>query len=262
MTTLDVLKKIKLDLRKGCIEPDQWVQYEHDFEISPRDFLKFSKQDFKTNDKRGNINALTNAKRAIDCQTERILYSIGIDPKQFSNTIVEKFIQDSRNAPKKDLPIRLRLLQALGFAPAAITAGVRNLRHDVEHFYKKPTNDQVSNAIELAELFIQATDSKLRTMTHFYISDTDKKLKSDGHVWNSLHIEHTPHKNLFTIYSWLEKTKLKRIIIKNDTEEYLYLVKIAALADNDEDVEDALKDWIKFINHPIPIDNIHFERIF
>ena len=259
LPTLNLIKKIKINLTSGYIDQDQWSAGECDFEISPKDFLNFSKQDFKANDKRGFVNALTNAKRAIDCQTDKIFYCIGLDPNDFPNSIIESFISNSKNPPKKDLPIRLRFLQAIEFAPAKIVADVRNLRHDLEHFYKKPTIELVSSSIELAELFIQATDSKLRTMTDFYFTDTEKHAKSDGHIWDSIYIKFESKKKLFSIEGYVGKEKQRRINIKNSTEEYYYLLKIATSFDYDEDVLEAMKNWIIFLGHPIPRQQINFE---
>ena len=260
VTTLNLIKKIKIDLTQGYIEQDQWSAGDCEFEISPKDFLNFSKQDFKADDKHGNINALTNTKRAIDCQTDKVFFSIGLDPNDFPNT-VESFISNAKNPPKKDLPIKLRFLQTIDFAPAKIIANVRKIRHDLEHFYKKPSNEEVSSAIELAELFIQATDSKLRTMTDFYITDIEKQSKSDGHVWDTVYIEYNSEKGMFSLQGWAGKDKQRKINIKNTSEEFYYLLKIATSFDYEEEVQDAIKNWIKFIGHPIPRQHIKFETI-
>ena len=71
MTLLDIIKKIRIDLTQGYVHTDQWSAPYYDFEITPKDFLNYGKLDFKQNDKRGLINSLTNAKRAIDCQTKQ-----------------------------------------------------------------------------------------------------------------------------------------------------------------------------------------------
>jgi len=252
MTTLETIKKIKIDLTHGFIEQDQWSAGDYEFEVSPTDFLRFSKQDFKADDKRGNINALTNAKRAIDCQTDKIFFSIGLDPNNFLNTAIEDFISKSGNPSKKDLPIKLRFLQAINFAPAKIIANVRRMRHDLEHYYKKPSNEKVSSAIELAGLFIQATDSKLRTMVDFGLTDQQKKENSEGHFWNSIWANYISEKGVFEITGYVGKVRQRKFIIKNTSAEFYYLLRIATSFHYPEDVEDAVNDWIEFIGHPLP----------
>lgn len=263
MTTLNLPKKIKINLTQGYIEQDQWSAGNHEFEITPKDFLRFSKQDLKADDKRGNINALTNAKRAIDCQTDRVFFSIGIDPNKFP-AVIESFIAKSKNLPKKDLPIRLRFLQAINFAPAKIIADARQIRHDLEHFYKRPSTDEVTSAIELAELFIQATESKLRAMMDFTITDTEKHSRNDGHLWESLYIKFNSEKGMFSIEGWVGKVKQRKFFIKNTSEEFYYLLKIAASfgSEEQEEIQDEVRDWIENIGHQIPRQHIKFETIF
>jgi hypothetical protein len=50
---------------------------EFPFQIEPREFLKFAEQDLITGGPHGFINALSNAKHAIDCQIEGIIFSFG-----------------------------------------------------------------------------------------------------------------------------------------------------------------------------------------
>jgi hypothetical protein len=263
LTTLNLLKKIKINLTQGYIEQDQWSAGNHEFEITPKDFLRFSKQDLKTDDKRGSINALTNAKRAIDCQTDKVFFSIGIDPNKFPS-VIENFIAKSKKLPQKDLPIRLRFLQAINFAPAKIIADARQIRHNLEHFYKRPSNDEVSRAIELAELFIQSTESKLRAMMDFSITDTEKYLQNEGRLWESLYIKFNSQKGVFSIEGWIGKVKQRKIYIKNTSEEFYYLLKIATSfgPGEQEEIQDAVKDWIENIGHPIPRQHIKIDTIF
>ena len=47
-----------------------FTDLEFPFEIHAQHFLDIAEEDLLSNDLRGNINALTNAKRAIDCQVE------------------------------------------------------------------------------------------------------------------------------------------------------------------------------------------------
>ncbi|MCF6348965.1 MAG: hypothetical protein L3J20_11805 [Flavobacteriaceae bacterium] len=153
MTLLELIKLIKIDFTQGLINKDSGSELEHHFEISSKEFLNYCKKDFKLKNRRGQINALTNAKRAIDCKTDEIFLSIGLDPYNFPKAI-EEFISISNRAnSKSDIPIKLKFLQVINFAPTRIIADVRTLRNKLEHFYTSPHEEQVSNAIELAELY-------------------------------------------------------------------------------------------------------------
>ena len=260
MTTLEAIKILKIDLTQGLVDRDQWCAEEYEFEITPKEFLNYSKQDFKSNDEKGNINALTNAKRAIDCQTDKLFFSIGLDPNDFPNKVIEEFISKAENSPKKDLPIRLRLLQCINFAPAKIVADVRKIRHALEHHYKNPSNDEVSDAIELAQLFIQATDSKLRNMIEFGLTDREKNKLADGHIWDSIWFHYKSDLGLFEVSWCLGKERQKTFTIENTSVEFYYILKIATSFEYFEDTEDVVIDWLQFIGHPIPKQHIKIDR--
>jgi hypothetical protein len=259
MTFLDLIKAVKINFAQGCVETDSGTTLDYSFEISPKDFLTYSKQDFKTNDKRGNINALTNAKRAIDCQVDKVFFSVGLDPNNFPH-VIEEFIEASKNYPsKKDLPIRLRFLQAMSFAPAEIIAKARLLRNKLEHYYRRPTDEDVSNAIELAELFILATDNKLKSLWDFTISDVEKRSKSNGTLNDSIYICYDYKKHLFDVRAFIGKNGKKIMKVKNTDKVFYYLLRIATSFDYEEDVKDAVVDLLDIIGHPIPKVNINIE---
>src|ERR1019366_719242 len=44
-----------------------------EFELMPDDYLRFAEEDVKARNKRGRVNAISNAKRAIDCQVHGLL---------------------------------------------------------------------------------------------------------------------------------------------------------------------------------------------
>jgi hypothetical protein len=48
------------------------------FEITPKEFLEFAEEDIDLNNNHGFINALSNAKRSIECQSDIIHFSFGI----------------------------------------------------------------------------------------------------------------------------------------------------------------------------------------
>lgn len=260
MTILDIIKNVKIDFTEGVIIPDSGSVLDFKFEVTPKEFLSYSKKDFQIGDKRGNINALTNAKRSIDCQTDKIFFSLGLDPNGFP-PVIEEFVSKSKNqSSKKDIPVRLRFLQSMNFAPAEIISKARMLRNKLEHYYKEPTKEEVSNAIELAELFLLATDSKLKSLWDFSITDKKKNSASDGHLWDSVYITYNYSKHLFEARGYKGKKDKYEIEIPNSEMEFYYLLKIATSFDYFEDVQEAMIDFIDYIGHPIPLKNIKIEE--
>ena len=163
MTFKELAEKPKIDWCNTIIERSIGTLDSHHFQIASRDFLMFSNEDFKSGGVRGLVNALTNAKRAIDCQTDTVLKSFGYDPTEPFNEIVSKYIRQYQvKFGKLDTILKLKLLQSLDVAPSVLVSTIRNLRNLLEHQYLLPKENEVREALELANLFIGATDNALR----------------------------------------------------------------------------------------------------
>jgi hypothetical protein len=140
------------------------------FTIKPTDFITFAKADFYSPDMdspdlRGLVNALSNAKRAIDCQADSFIIAIGLDPENLSKQLGEHGMKSLVFGGKRiEGPLKFRFLEALGVATPSIVARMRQLRNVLEHEYKKPTRMSVSDAIGVADLFVQACGGKMKSM--------------------------------------------------------------------------------------------------
>ena len=136
-----------------------------DYTIKPSDFITFAKADFYTPDTRGLINALTNAKRAIDCQADGFLAAIGINSDAIDKQLGREGLASiAFRKTSKEGALKFRLLEALGVATPSIVGRMRTLRNLLEHEYKKPTRRSVSDAIGIAELFVQACGGKMKSI--------------------------------------------------------------------------------------------------
>ena len=137
MNILQLIKdELKIDFTSTIIAYDSGSGSENPFELSARDFLRFAKSDFKSNDKKGNINALTNAKRAIDCQIDAALTMFGIQYDKIPNSTNR--IIELTGLMSLDLPHKLKLIQAVDFAPSGLISKTRTLRNKLEHYYQIP----------------------------------------------------------------------------------------------------------------------------
>ena len=57
--------------------------FDCDFNISPDEFINYAKKDIVLADKHGLVNAMSNAKRAIECQADTVLDSLtGVELKR------------------------------------------------------------------------------------------------------------------------------------------------------------------------------------
>ncbi|MGY5265567.1 hypothetical protein [Paraclostridium bifermentans] len=155
------LIQIKWNCFDIVVVPGSW-DLSTKFDVDSNEFLDFAKSDYNNRDKKGLIGALSNSKRAIDCQVDWIISYLGYDYLNFNDKKypqIKKLIDEFElglNTPR-DSHIKLRFIQAIGLAPISLISEIRTIRNKLEHEYILPDDSDVRSAIELAELFINST---------------------------------------------------------------------------------------------------------
>lgn len=116
------------------------------FEISAKDFLIFAKSDFKDNNEKGLINALSNAKRAISNRMDEM--------------IKLSCLQKISSKKNWNIPTKMDKLSAIGiFVPRLLQRKITSMRNLLEHEYIISKDSQeVEDIIEIAELFLASTE--------------------------------------------------------------------------------------------------------
>jgi hypothetical protein len=109
----------------------------HQFDVSPEQFLLQATSDFETGGNSRRLNSLTNSKRAIEAQVDKVIFSVGYDPR--------------RMAVKR----KWELLREIGFVTPRILMRVNNSRNKLEHRYLSPSDTEVEDALDLATLFVE-----------------------------------------------------------------------------------------------------------
>lgn len=162
--TLDELK-VKINWSNFYICKDaNFYSDDIDFDLTPEDFLMFAKEDYKNLDNRGLVGVLSNSKRAIDCQVDWIISYLGFDYLNFNELnylnikeLINKFEEESNN--NNNLSFKLRFIQALEIAPTFLISKIRKFRNKLEHEYIVPEENEAREAIEISELFVNATQN-------------------------------------------------------------------------------------------------------
>ncbi len=244
---LSMFKRNKLNFGDLSFVTTDVSDVRFEFNISPKDFLKFGKKDFQTNDDRGNINCLTNSKRAIDCQTDRILAMYGIAIEKFPDAAIE-FIRHTSHLNKSESRTALRLIQALGIAPIDLISKARLLRHKLEHYYEIPSREETKESLEVAELFVNATEHKVYIIWSYYFGN---HINGED-MYNYIDVAFDQDKGCFTLIDSDEEI----ITITAENVLYYYFLKIGLYANDVGDVEDIFKQMLTSIEHPIPLHNI------
>ena len=117
-----------------------WGRVPCAFDVAPRHYVRFAQADLVDGTQRGNLNAIHNAKRAIDCQMDQILWNLGLS-------------EASANSPRK-FEI---LLSVEASAPELLGKLIRQ-RNLLEHEYRSASDREARDAVDIADLYVKATD--------------------------------------------------------------------------------------------------------
>lgn len=115
------------------------------FDISPREFLRFAEHDLNANYNHHLVNSLSNTKRAIDSQLDSLLIGFGL----------------SQRAAKWNFPTKVDYLNRVGILSPKILNKINKRRNLLEHEYKNPSIDEVEDALDVADLFVNYTNKYL-----------------------------------------------------------------------------------------------------
>lgn len=141
---------------------NEWKEYEFEgkafeslgykTELRPSQYIEFANTDLETSYHHSRINALANAKRAVDCQVDNLISAFGL--------------KKSRHFPQ-----RIEDISSLGLVAPRIIRKVVKLRNKLEHEYYNPTEEEVEDSIDIAHLFVSATTWPIGNfMTAFFVA--------------------------------------------------------------------------------------------
>ncbi len=255
MNTLELTKKLKIDFSDSLLCPMIGGNIGKEFEISPEQFLIFAREDFNSNTNRGLINSLTNCKRAIDSAIDKVLLTFDLDLKNHKN-IGEDIVRHFKR-PTLNLSYKLDLIGALGISTGKLLSDIRIIRHKLEHEYIYPKKSEVEDAIDIAKMFISLIQAKFYLFeVEFKLSDK-KNFKGDLSFDNYLNFHFDEEKFQYIITSNLKDQK---IIIENTDKEYCALIRLANSVQDEFELTESLKYFLKIIDHPLPIEKAKIVR--
>ena len=171
------------------------------FELCPRDFLSFARRDMQSGGKHGGSNALTNAKRAVDCQVAAITKTLGID------------------TPEASILELMTLVHRLGLIGPALLHRIIRLYAFLDKQFKLPPEEQIQYSLDTATAFVEATNRVFSVMaTEFSMQMPESALRF------SLALE----TGQCTV-SWPEQQFTQTI--HADEPEYLFILSLSLKAD-------------------------------
>lgn len=259
---LRFLKETKIDLTKAYLEPDSGSAYtDNVFDINPKDFLRFAKFDFSQKDERGLINSLTNSKRAIDCQIDEVLSKFGVNQDNFKEA-TDKFIAHFHFT--NDIPNKLKFIQALNFAPSLLISRTRNLRNRLEHLYQKPSENEVNEALDVADLFIRSVSSYLKMQTEEFTITDEKNYdaKKPRHCKNGIAFSFNQKTKSFELGKIISDKIVENVTITSINIEYFGIVRLMnSIYDDEFELDETFKIVLRLIEHPMPSEKASIIQI-
>ena len=113
---------------------------------TPLEYVRFAEQDIADGGRRGLVNAISNAKRAIHAHVDFLLHNCG------------------RCLKRSNFPEKLSLLNRLGIIAPSLLEKYNQLRNVIEHEYAQPSREEAQEVIDIACLFLEATRSYTRPL--------------------------------------------------------------------------------------------------
>lgn len=259
MNLVDIIRKANLDWSKLIFEIGSNTTLFYDYQLSPNDFLTFAKADLYKADVRGLVNALSNAKRAIDCQTDVFISALGFSPNDIAKQLGKNRVQTiakASNNPKQ--PLTFKVLESFGVITPSILGRMRSLRHLLEHHYKKPTKQAASDAIDIASLYLRACEGMMKDFINGFGIGIGR-IKVHKHFYDCkrelyFHFENEKQKHIYVLF-WDRtsdaKIKQSRVKIYADQQEYYLLLKLFFAIHNEEALEPLIIDLLSALNIPV-----------
>ena len=253
------IKIVKLDFTSLVIVPCGGSGEEKAyFEISPKEFLRYAKDDFNSNYNHKLINSLTNAKRAIDCQIDEVLTIFGISYNSIPNQ--SKNLLEIAKVNNK-LPYKLQLIQALNLAPGFIVAKARSLRNKLEHHYSIPSKRQVQESIDIAELFIRSIEGKTKIIENEFVLSDKKNYSSDWNYDKGYSITFDLETKKFILRSSFNSSGLESFEIRNTAKEFYGFLRLMNSIEDEIECEKSFQYISIMIDHETPVDKIKMKRV-
>ena len=240
------------------------------FPVTPTDYLRYARLDFKEGQQRGLINALSNAKRCIDCLIESVLRSLGIAPHNIPNTALTFCNTILHGKEKALVPLNLRLFSALGLAPSFLISEVRLLRNKVEHEYEIPESDDVLKAIEVSELLLNTVKAKELYSDSIEITDTKRQPglpKVSDHItgiyFGYQYDAEGENDRSFYLNTSIDEQKDIGYKFRGDEIEFFFLLRAMFIASHDEtSLEETIRLMLQQMKLKTPKEHINVAQVY
>jgi hypothetical protein len=266
MNLKEFIEAARIDWEDASVEPDSGpLTYDCKFNLTPEDFITFAKADIFSKDARALVNGLSNAKRAIDCQADLFILCLGLNPDKLKQQLGTAGLSELNDNESKesDSPLKFRFLAALGLATPAIISRMRRLRNMLEHDYRQPRRRDVCDAIDVAELFVQACRGRIRSGWQMFsiesgLTNVRGSTFEDAEISVWFDFKQKPSAK-FNVGMWdfrkFEETKkieTKSEVLKPGEAGFVLALKLLWRSDINQDLRNELADFLTGVGVSFP----------
>lgn len=184
------------------------------YEVTPHGYLSEAEASLSRLSSGGDRGAVANAKRAIDCQIEAVIKTLGL-------------------RVGSGFPSRLAAIRKLGLVAPRILEKINRLRNAIEHDFVNPHHDQAETAVDTALLFVELTHRVFR-QTVLQCAIYDPSPKMDPWInWgpNYLVFELIGEAEGFSIKGEIKGKASMQQLVRREDKEYVPLLKFFLAGD-------------------------------
>jgi hypothetical protein len=222
----ELIKAVGLNWRNAEPNYESGTSLDYEFEINPEDFLEYAKQDIKDGGERSLVNAISNAKRAIDCQTDKVLKCLGFETKRMTFSTKFKVCQD------------------LGLITPRIVRKVVGARNYLEHEYRRPGRERTRDALDVATLYIDATNSVLQAFPEEFTVDQSGTDEKERERTPSYFVHFDSDKHRLSVSGYNGNTEVGEITLTPLDEEYIVVMRLVIAVKRETGFEDAMRRFV------------------
>lgn len=127
--------------------------YTPTFQQTPASYIRYTKDNVIEGREQDLINAFTNAKRAIDCRVEGLMQAYGLN---------------NGSSRSMSFPAKQQRLARINISFGTVLGRIVGERNVIEHEFSAPEPIPTKEALEIAEMFVHATDKYLTNYRPYF----------------------------------------------------------------------------------------------
>lgn len=210
------------------IDPKSFVSIKYATPVTPAQYLEFADRDLLQANDHGYVNALSNSKRAIDCQITNLLIGLGLSKLGNIHNKIER-------------------IKDIGILAPRILKKLNKIRNLLEHEFHSPSAEEAEDAVDIATLFLGATEKVfINFMDSFWVardgSENHAEIYREGNrtiiiddavpkntFADGIYIEYDLERCDYGVCCYLENREVFEAEVKKGSPLHIELIKYSTL---------------------------------